>query len=338
MQRSHAFALAGGAAALAALSLARRRRRRFDFAGRVALVTGGSRGLGLVLARELAARGARLVLCARDAEELARAAHELRERGADVLDVACDVSRPDEIASLLSSVRARYGSVDVLVNNAGVIRVGPAALQREADFEEALRIHFWGALRLMLALLPEMCARHEGRIVNIASIGGKVAVPHMAAYSASKFALVGLSESVRSEVAREGVFVTTVCPGMMRTGSHLNARFLQREEYGWFSTANALPLVSISAERAAHAILAATAQGRAVLVLPFPARLATWVNALAPELTARFASGVNRLLPDTNAEPDADWRGLEARGDAAAHPTASDRAAARNNELAPGEA
>src|SRR5918912_3423887 len=125
------------------------------------------------------------------------------------------------------------------------------------DFEQAMAVHFWGPLYATLAVLPQMRARRDGRIVNISSIGGKVSVPHLVPYSASKFALAGLSDGLRAELSKENVIVTTVCPGLMRTGSPRNATFKgkHRDEYAWFSISDALPLTSMSAERAARQII-----------------------------------------------------------------------------------
>ncbi|HEY1187856.1 MAG TPA: SDR family oxidoreductase, partial [Gemmata sp.] len=198
---------------------------RYDFRNRHVLITGGSRGLGLVLARQLAGSGARLSICSRDASELSRALGELEGAGARVAAIECDVTDRDRVRELVAVARQRNGPIDVLINNAGVIRVGPAETMRAEDYEQSLQTHFWAPLYTTLEVLPEMKARRSGRIVNVASVGGKVAVPHLLPYSAGKFALVGFSDGLRAEVARHGIVVTTACPGLMRTGSHLNAEF-----------------------------------------------------------------------------------------------------------------
>jgi short-subunit dehydrogenase len=200
---------------------------------------------------------------------------------------------------LVRVVCERYGQIDVLVNNAGTITVGPMEVMTLADYEEAMNLHFWAPLYMTLAVLPDMRQRHQGRIVNIASIGGKLSVPHLLPYSASKFALVGLSEGLRSEVAKDGVLVTTVVPGLMRTGSPRNAWFKghHRSEYAWFSIGDSLPLLSMNVERAARQILAATQRGDAELTLSLPAKLAVRFHAVFPELTAQMLTSVNHLLP-----------------------------------------
>ena len=198
----------------------------YDLRGKTVLITGGSRGLGLVLAREIAREGAHVAICARDEDELERAYEDLTGRGARaVLTVACDVTRREQVEDMVRVVRDHFGQIDVLVNNAGMIQVGPVEVMTLDDYEESMRTHFWAPLYAMMAVLPDMRQRGDGRIVNISSIGGKVSVPHLVPYCASKFALSGLSEGLRSELAKDNVMVTTVCPGLMRTGSPDNAFF-----------------------------------------------------------------------------------------------------------------
>ena len=313
------------------------RARRYDFRNRVVLITGGSRGLGLVLARQLADEGARLAICSRHGDELERAAWELRSRGADVVSSVCDVTNPDDVAALFDATRRRLGPIDVLMNNAGIIQVGPLEAMTDADFEEALAVHFWAPLRTMELALPEMRRRGHGRIVNIASIGGKLSPPHLLPYSASKFALVGLSQGYRAELVKDGVYVTTVCPGLMRTGSHWHALFKgqHRLEHAWFSLAASAPLGAINAERAARQIINACRDGRAELTISWPAKIAARLNALAPELAADLNAAVVRLLPAPG--------GIGARSREGSESTSpwspslvtllGDRAALRNNEL-----
>lgn len=281
------------------------RRRSFSFHGRTVVITGGSRGLGLVLAREFARDGARLALLARDENELARAKEELAQRGATVLTVPCDLRDREQVNSAIQRIVDEMGRIDVLVNNAGVIQVGPFAQMSEKDFEDAMAIHFWGPLFVTWAVLPHMRRAGGGRVVNITSIGGKIAFPHLLPYTASKFALVGLSDGLRAELRRENILVTTVCPGAMRTGSPRNALFKgqHRKEYAWFVLADSLPLFSISAERAARKIVSACRGGHAQLVLGFPAKAAVLFHEWFPETTATALALTNRLLP--KAQPGA---------------------------------
>src|SRR3954468_1034389 len=196
--------------------------KREDVRGKVVLITGGSRGLGLQMAREFATAGARIAICARDTQELDWAREELSRRGAEVLAVQCDVSVHDDVQRMVREVRERFGRIDILVNNAGIISVGPMESQTLTDYQECMDTMFWGVVYPTLAVLPEMIARRSGKIANITSIGGKVSVPHLLPYSCAKFAAVGFSEGLYAEVKKDGVQVTTVVPGLMRMGSFVN--------------------------------------------------------------------------------------------------------------------
>ncbi len=293
-----------GLAGAATVAVAATRKRRGKPRGGVALVTGGSRGLGLLIANELAERGFRLAICARDPAELAAAEADLSTHGADVLAVPCDVTDRDQVETLLRSVIDRFGRLDVLVNNAGIIEVGPVDTMTVEDFATAHDVMFWGTLHPTLAALPHLRAqgrgRNRGRIINITSIGGRISAPHLLPYNCAKFAAVGLSEGLRAELAGSGVTVTTAVPGLMRTGSHLRAYFKgqQRKEFAWFAVAASLPGLSMNARRAARRAVRAGLAGRAELVLTPAAKLAVRVHGVFPGTTAQALGVVNRLLPD----------------------------------------
>ncbi|MBA2493814.1 MAG: SDR family NAD(P)-dependent oxidoreductase [Acidobacteria bacterium] len=293
------LAAAVGVGAVTAYTVWGKPRQKYRFQDKTILITGGSRGLGLVLARNFASEGARIAICARDGEELNRAKEDLESRGAKVLDIVCDVRNQNEVNQMVEKVCNHYGQIDVLINNAGVIQVGPLEVQTKEDFEDAMNVHFWGPYYTMSAVIPKMRGKGEGRIVNISSIGGKLSVPHLAPYCASKFALVGLSGAMRVELAKDNIQVTTVCPGLMRTGSHVNALFKGKNEmeFAWFSIGNALPISSISAESAAKQIVKACRNGDAEAIISIQAELAAKMNALFPELVAEISGLVNKVLP-----------------------------------------
>lgn len=314
-----------------------RRRRKLDLAGKVVVITGGSRGLGLVLARELVDRGARVAICARDEAELIRAARELDGRGAAVFAAVCDVTDRDAVLELVTTVEDEVGPIDALINCVGVIQVGPLELMTAVDFEHALDVNLRGPMHAMLAVAPLMRRRGAGRIVNIASIGGQIAVPHLAPYTASKFGLVGLSRAMRVELAKDGVYVTTVCPGLMRTGSAAHAWFKgeQAAELAWFSIVDSLSLTSVSAEAAARRILDAMIHGDPELVISVQARLAQAIAAIAPTLMQELLGVVARIMPA--AAPGASRAAAEGKDiDAPLVPSVltkqGDAAARRNNE------
>ena len=312
-------------------------RNRFSYPGRVAIITGGSRGLGLLMARQLRKEGARVALLARNREELVRA-KELLGDSSSVLTIACDVAERTLVRQAIEIVAHHFGRIDMLINNAGVIQVGPLEHMAYGDYHQAMNVHFWGALHCTEAVLPYMRQRHCGRIVNIASIGGLIAVPHMAPYSASKFALVGYSDSVRAEVAKDGIRVTTVCPGLMRTGSAVNALVKGRHEaeFAWFGTLGSLPLVSIDARRAARKIIEAARRGAPHLTITPQARFASILGRLMPNTFGRLMTVANGVLPrPVGVSGDEAWPGREARPAKLPRLATAlgDRAALRNNEL-----
>jgi short-subunit dehydrogenase len=305
--------LAAGATAGLVLGAKLRQRRRHALRGRVVLITGGSRGLGLELAREIGRRGARVVITARDPEEIGRAVVDLRARGVTVLGIACDVTSSTEIGEMLRHVGRIWEPVQVLVNNAGQIEVGPAEHMVEADHRRLLELHALAPMRLIEAVIPEMRTAGRGQIVNIASVGGLLPLPHMLPYCASKHALVGLSRGDRVELDKYGITVATVAPGMMRTGSSRHATFKgrHRAEFTWFSLLTGLPGLSVSVQSAARQIVHAMERGETEVVIGSLARTGALAHKLAPRVTQALMAGANRLLPGPGRDGNRSWRGEE---------------------------
>jgi NAD(P)-dependent dehydrogenase (short-subunit alcohol dehydrogenase family) len=275
------------------------RLRRRDITGQVAFVTGGSRGLGLLLARDLARAGCRVAICARDASELNDAWRSLQADGVEVLAIPCDVADREDVERTIREIEGQLGQIDILVNNASIIQVGEVATLSVEDFEAAMATNFWGTVYPTLAVVPAMRRRRSGRIANVTSIGGRVSAPHILPYSAAKFAATGFSEGLRAELARDGVSVTTIVPGFMRTGSYLRALFKppRREEFTWFALGSSLPVISVDAERAAREIVAAIRRGDAERSVGLLSVAAWRFHGLYPGLTATLLGIVNRVLP-----------------------------------------
>ncbi|MBV9611920.1 MAG: SDR family oxidoreductase [Acidobacteriaceae bacterium] len=269
-----------------------------DLRGKVALITGGSRGLGLALARELGSKGSRIALCARDTNELDRACRQLTDKNIEAAPFACDITEENQITPLIDRVLARFGAIDILINNAGIIKVGPLDSFEYADYDYAMKLMFWAPLNLTFAVLPHMRGRKSGHIVNITSIGGRVSVPHLVPYSCAKFALVGFSSGLSTELSSEGIHVLTVVPGLMRTGSYLNAEFTgaAKQEFAWFGILGNLPSFSVAAEYAASRIRTALERGRHTCTISLPAKLLIASEALLPEMTRNMLEFVNRAL------------------------------------------
>jgi short-subunit dehydrogenase len=306
------------------------------YAGKHVAITGGSRGLGFVLARQLLELGARVTVCGRSPEALASAADRLATRGLVLQTVRADVRDRAECERFIAVATERNGPVDILINNAGVIEVGPAADQRVADYREAMDTHFWGSLYTMLAVVPSMRARGGGRIANVASVGGLVGVPHLAPYSASKFAQVGLAQALGAELRAAGISVTSVLPGLMTTGSPERAIFKgrRRAEYAWFTLSDANPLLAVPADAAAERILHAIQSGRAQAVIGWTAKAAQALNALFPETTAAALQVAARLLPSSGGDGSERHTGAASRSAWTENPltTPNARAAERDNE------
>jgi NAD(P)-dependent dehydrogenase (short-subunit alcohol dehydrogenase family) len=267
--------------------------------GSVVLITGGSRGLGYAIASRFARRPVKLVLAARNLAELQSAQDKLLAEHPhlhpeDFYLVAADLTQPEDCRRLIDEAFARFGRIDILVNNAGIIEVGPAESQPLQAFYQAMNTHFYGALHILWHALPRLREQYpipgwprRAAIVNIASIGGKMAVPHMLPYTASKFALVGLSEGLHAELRKANILVTTVCPGLMRTGGEAHAKFIGdvEAEQRWFNLAATTPLVATTAEHAACRIYSAVAHGYAEITITPQAWLAARFAGLCPSST-----------------------------------------------------
>jgi NAD(P)-dependent dehydrogenase (short-subunit alcohol dehydrogenase family) len=329
-----------GGAGLATVAAARaliRRSRWFSYQGRVVVVTGGSRGLGLVLARHLVDAGARVAVVARTPDDVKQATRELLDRGGEVIGIPCDVRHQQEVEAMVKRVIERWGTIDCLFNVAGIIQVGPLDSMTVDDFHLAMDTNCWGVLHTVLAALPHMRRSGWGRVVNVASLGGKRAVPHLLPYDTSKFALVGLSNGLRTELAKDGIWVTTICPGLMRTGSPRNAIFKgqHRKEYAWFSIGDSLPLFSMDADQAAHQILQACQNGDREVIVTNAGNLAVQLQKFAPGLTQEILVWMDRLLPSMGGIGKTAARGHESESSWSPSflTRLGDLAARQNNEM-----
>jgi len=287
--------------------------------GKVVLITGGSRGLGLAMAEEFASLGATLVLAARNEEELIRAkeqlVHLLAIEADRILTIPCDVRNPEEVDALVAKATDAFGKIDILVNNAGIITAGPVEQQTRETYHDVMNTNFFASVYTVTALMPQMLARRSGTIVNIASIGGKVSVPHMLPYSASKFAEVGFSQGLHAELRSKGIRVLTVCPWLMRTGSHLNALYTgdRSREYRWFSLLATTPGISVSARYAARRIVKGVLRGEGEIAISPMAILASRLGPLLPGLTTHAMTASNYLLPHQAPGEDKPIKGSESR-------------------------
>lgn len=284
----------GGRAALAA-----RRSRRIDLRGRVVVVTGGGRGLGFAISRAFLKHGCKLAICGRDGEEVAKAVASFSRGGADVFGTVCDASEPTQVDAFIAGVIDRFGAIDVLVNNAGQCFVGPAVDLRPEDVEAALRNIFWVHFYPTAAVLAHMRSRGFGRIVNITSIGGKVPIPHQAAYAVGKYAATGWSETLAVELAKEGVLVSTITPPPLKDGAPLHVHFGGDEEaeFQWFTRMLTAPWSATDADRTARAVVDAAMHGDPERAISATSWLLQRLQGLAPGVMTRLLALADRRMP-----------------------------------------
>lgn len=292
-----AFALAAGTAALA-LS---KSNRINTFTGKTVIITGGSRGLGLALAKKLVAEDANVCLLARTEKDLHAALQILENENpnASVLTCVCDVTDAHQFQQAVNRTIERWGTVDVLINNAGAILVGPFDSMTEEDFEAQLKIHLYANMSATKEVLKHFRRVGDGQIINICSMGGKIAVPHMLPYDTSKFALAGFSQGLTAELANENISVMTVYPALMRTGSPIQAVFKgdSEKEFSWFASADVLPGLSAAASDVADQILAAARERRTELIPSFIGKARMAAGIIFPELMLWAMGVLNRMMP-----------------------------------------
>lgn len=280
-----------------------------DLRDKVVIITGASTGLGLALARTLAREGSILAICARSEEDLELTKLEFISHGYKIYTSVCDVSIPKEVEAFIESVLARFGKVDILVNNAGVINVGAAESFDLVDYHTAMDIMYWGIVHTTQAILPYFKARNQGQIVNITSIGGVVAIPQLNPYVAAKFAATGYSLGLAAELRKDKITVTTVVPGLMRTGSFINALFQKgnKKEFKLFAAMSTAPLITISADKAVRDIVSAIRHKKIFTVLGLPARVIRELQHFFPEAMVKIFGFLNRFVParegSTSFEP-----------------------------------
>ncbi len=314
MNKSLTYALPTIATALLATALRNLALPARVTPGQVVLITGGSRGLGLALARRFGRAGCKLVLAARSEDELELARDGLlRDQSVlnedDIQLVSCDLTDRTQIPGLIAAALNSFGQLDILINNAGIIEVGPVENQPLATYDRTMATNFFAALHTIYAAMPHMLERRSGAIVNICSVGGKIPVPHMLPYVAAKFALTGFSEGLHAELRHKGVRVTTVCPGLMRSGGENHANFVGNveAEKRWFELSAKTPGIAANVHHAANRIFHAVNAGRAEITITPQAWLAARVFGLAPETSQIIASFANQyVLPaptSTTSQP-----------------------------------
>lgn len=280
--------------------------RYFGFRNKVVLISGGSRGLGFILAKKLAKEGALLSLLDVEEESLHRAQHliHLESPTTPVNFHVCDVTNSEEVKKAVDETLEQFQGIDVVINNAGMLTVSPYENLTAKDFEDSLKIHFWAPYNMIEASLPALKASGNGRIINISSLGGRMALPHFASYCTGKFALIGYSETLRTELMKDNIYVTTVCPSLMTTdyADHAEFKGQYQKEFEWLTLADSIPFLTVNAQQAADKILRAASLGKAELNISLPAKLGLAFQNLFPEIHADLMALANSFLPTPTPE------------------------------------
>jgi len=262
-----------------------------DFKDKVALITGASSGIGRRLAIDLAARGATVVGCGRSRERLEETADAMRRASPSSAVHVCDVSDAEQVKEMVRKILTAHGRIDILINNAGFGLYQSFADSSPESIEGVLRTNILGAIYCAKEVLPSMIAAGSGHIVNISSVAGKIATPNMAAYCSSKFALIGLSESLYHELRPLGIHVSVICPGPVRTKMSL---LIEQMASGiWIPE-----FLILKTEEVSRAVIRAIEKRKFQIVMPFWLALACLFNGLLPSLfrvvsyhTLRLARG-----------------------------------------------
>jgi len=251
-----------------------------DIKGCRVLITGSSSGIGAELARQLAGKGAQVVLFARRADRLEQLAAEIKSQGGIAVCVTGDVTDPDARRRALNAARSEFGGLDILVNNAGIAAHGRFADSDPARIRPLFETNFFGPVELLREAIPTLREGRRPLVVNIGSILGERAAPHKSEYSASKFALHGFSEAVRPELARLGIDALVVAPGPTQS-EHFD-RLLEDKGLPWPEPTR------MPASQVADQIVRAIQRGNSFLVTGWQSRLWLWLNRLSPKLVDRL--------------------------------------------------
>jgi short-subunit dehydrogenase len=267
----------------------------------VAWVAGASRGLGLAIARELGNAGHRVLITARTQDDLDRAQSDLVAEGIEVITRVHDVRDAEGARQLVSDVESGFGPIETLIAVAGVLKVGPVP-DRAEEYAEPIDIMLRGPINVVHAVLPAMRDRGRGRIGVVTSIAGIIPVPHLVAYSAAKHGAVGFTRALAEELDGTPITVSTIIPGLMRTGGHWHGDYegQPEREYVWFTGLSAAPLVSTDADRAAKIIVRGVIRGRRKIIFTLPARVGDLLYRLSPVAVGVAVGLAGRLLPDSD--------------------------------------
>jgi short-subunit dehydrogenase len=248
--------------------------------GKKALVTGVASGIGRAIALQLAAEGVDLYLVDFNADGLAATVDEVRKCGVAVHSRQCDVGHPAQVSAAVADILARWGGVDILINNAGITYYGHTEQMSAEHWDQVLRVNLYSHIQFTRELLPSLLARPEAHIVNVCSMFGLVAMPKLAAYCTTKYGLVGFGESLRTEYGRDGLGVTSLCPGFVKTNLFTSAPLAEKAK------GHKIPpsMFSTTPERVAVATVRAIRRNRRMVIVEPFAKFFCTLKRLAPGL------------------------------------------------------
>lgn len=246
-----------------------------NFKGKIILITGASSGIGRSTAILLAKRGAKLILISRNKEKLDHLSSELQNFNVPTYFYECDVSDKSQVNKISKLILEKFGSVDILINNAGFGIFGPVSKLTTEEIESQMATNYFGMIYFIKNFLPAMINKKSGHIVNVASVAASFGLPGMASYCASKFAMLGFSEGLKHEIKGTGVGITVVSPIMVKTNFFDHPSFQNIPKYS---------PISISPETVAKAILRAANSPRLEIIVPGFVRAAVWIKNTFPYL------------------------------------------------------
>lgn len=251
-----------------------------EIKGKTALVTGAASGIGRAIALRLAEEGATLFLVDIDEKGLADTVQQSRFHGVEVVTRRCNVAEPREVSATVAETLSRWNGVDILVNNAGITYYGKVERMAADHWDRLMRVNLLLHIQFTRELLPSLLERREAHVLNVCSVLGLVGMPKVTAYCASKFGMVGFSEALRNELGRQGLGVTALCPGFVRTNLFSNAPLEAKVED------HKIPpkLITTTSERVANAAVKAIYRNRRLVVMEPFARLMYATKRFAPWL------------------------------------------------------
>lgn len=257
-----------------------------QFKDKIVIVTGASSGIGRALCEKLSRDGAVLIMADIEMEGLRRLASNLSESGGRAYAAHLDVSNAEQVQALVDRVISEHGRLDLIFNNAGVAIAGEARDLSIDHWRRIINVNLWGVIHGTSAAYPVMIRQGFGHIINTASLAGLVGSPTMIPYSTTKFAVVGLSTSLRAEAEGLGVKVSVVCPGFIQTGIFDSATYIHAKQEEMLAR---LPFKPMDVDAAARIILRGVARNKAIIVFPFYGRLLWWLQRIHNSLTRPLA-------------------------------------------------